>query len=71
MTSPIPGRLSLLALTTVFTVMLSLDLMLGREQMAAVVNKLPAIVMAAIFGYALGMAAIVTVFVAWQSRRNR
>jgi len=42
----------------------------GLALLIAAVNKTPATVIAAIFGYALGMVAVVTLFVAWQSRRN-
>ena len=39
MTSPIPAWLALLALATVFAVMFSLGLMLGREQIAAALQR--------------------------------
>ena len=37
----------------------------------ATVNKLPSEVVASVFAYALGLAAVVTAFVVWQGRRAR
>ena len=42
----------------------------GLALLIAAVNKAPAAVVAAIFGYAIGLVVVVTVFVAWQSRRR-
>jgi hypothetical protein len=43
----------------------------GLALLIAAVNKMPAGVVAAVFGYALGLALVVAVFVAWQGRRRR
>jgi BASS family bile acid:Na+ symporter len=43
----------------------------GLALLIATVNKLPATVVAAVFGYALGLALVVAVFVVWQGRRAR
>jgi len=43
----------------------------GLALIVAAANKLPAMVVAAVFGYALGAVFVVTAFVAWQSRRAR
>ena len=42
----------------------------GLALLIATVNKVPATVIAAIFGCALGLAVIVTAFVVWQGQRN-
>ena len=77
--SPIPGWLGLLIAATVFLVMLSLGLMLGREQfeaalrrrvlLIATLNKMPVAVVPAVFAYTLGAALVVTTFVVWQGKR--
>jgi len=41
----------------------------GLALLIATVNKAPAAVVASVFGYALGLVAVVTVFVVWQRRR--
>jgi predicted Na+-dependent transporter len=41
----------------------------GLALLIAALNKMPATVVAAVFGYALGAALLVTAFVVWQSRR--
>lgn len=41
----------------------------GLALLIATVNKMPPGVVAAVFGYALGAAAVVTAFVVWQGRR--
>jgi hypothetical protein len=43
----------------------------GLALLIAAVNKMPAGVVAAVFGYALGLALVVGAFVAWQGRRRR
>lgn len=43
----------------------------GLALLIAAVNKMPAGVVAAVFGYALGLALVVAAFVAWQGRRAR
>ena len=42
----------------------------GLALLIATVNKASAAVVAAVFGYALGLAVVVTAFVVWQSRRH-
>jgi BASS family bile acid:Na+ symporter len=42
----------------------------GLALLIATVNKMPAAVVAGVFGCALGMAAVVTAFVVWQGRRR-
>jgi BASS family bile acid:Na+ symporter len=42
----------------------------GLALLIATVNKLPATVVAAVFGYALGLTVVVTAFVLWQGRRR-
>ncbi len=41
----------------------------GLALLIAALNKMPATVVAAVFGYALGAALLVTAFVVWQTRR--
>jgi predicted Na+-dependent transporter len=43
----------------------------GLALLIAAVNKMPAGVVAAVFGYALGLALVVGAFVAWRGRRAR
>ncbi len=43
----------------------------GLALLIAALNKMPVTVVAAVFGYALGAALLVTAFVVWQSRRGR
>jgi hypothetical protein len=43
----------------------------GLALLIATVNKMPAGVVAAVFGCALGLALVVGAFVAWQGRRAR
>jgi predicted Na+-dependent transporter len=43
----------------------------GLALLIATVNKAPATVVAAVFGYALGLAVVVTAFVVWQGRRSK
>ena len=43
----------------------------GLALLIAAVNKMPALVVASVFGYALGLALVVAAFVAWQGRRAR
>jgi BASS family bile acid:Na+ symporter len=43
----------------------------GLALLIAALNKMPATVVAAVFGYALGAALIVAAFVAWAARRAR
>lgn len=43
----------------------------GLALLIATVNKMPAAVVAAVFGCALGLALVVGAFVAWQGRRRR
>ena len=43
----------------------------GLALLIAAVNKMPAGVVAAVFGYALGLALVVALFVVWQGRRAR
>jgi hypothetical protein len=43
----------------------------GLALLIATVNKMPPGVVAAVFGYALGAAAVVTAFVVWQTRHAR
>jgi predicted Na+-dependent transporter len=42
----------------------------GLALLIAAVNKAPTAVVAAVFGYTIGLVVIVTAFVAWQSRRR-
>ncbi|HET9709337.1 MAG TPA: hypothetical protein VFP39_13655 [Gemmatimonadales bacterium] len=42
----------------------------GLALLIATVNKLPVAVVASVFGYALGLALVVAVFVVWQGRRR-
>jgi BASS family bile acid:Na+ symporter len=42
----------------------------GLALLIATVNKVPTAVVASVFGYTLGLAVVVTAFVAWQSRRH-
>jgi predicted Na+-dependent transporter len=42
----------------------------GLALLIAAVNKLPVAVVASVFGYALGLALVVTAFVLWQGRRR-
>jgi len=42
----------------------------GLALLIATVNKLPATVVAAVFGYALGLTVVVTAFIVWRSRRQ-
>jgi len=43
----------------------------GLALLIAALNKMPAAVVAAVFGYALGAVVVVTAFVAWMGRRAR
>jgi predicted Na+-dependent transporter len=43
----------------------------GLALLIATINKLPATVVAAVFGYALGGALVIAAFVIWQGRRAR
>ena len=43
----------------------------GLALLIAALNRMPASVVAAVFGYALGAALVVTAYVAWQGRRAR
>jgi enoyl-CoA hydratase/carnithine racemase len=40
------------------------------QHLVAAVNKVPATVIAAVFGCALGLAVVVTAFVLWQGQRT-
>ena len=40
----------------------------GLALLIAAVNKMPALVVAAVFDYALGLLVVVTAFVLWQKR---
>jgi BASS family bile acid:Na+ symporter len=42
----------------------------GLALLIATVNKVPTAVVASVFGYTMGLALVVTAFVAWQSRRH-
>ena len=43
----------------------------GLALLIAAANKLPAAVVAAVFGYTFGAVLVITVFVTWQGRRTR
>lgn len=43
----------------------------GLALLIATVNKMPGTVVASVFGYALGLALVVSAFVVWQGRRAR
>src|SRR5512139_2422573 len=62
MTSPIPSWLALLALATVFTVMVSLGLMLGREQIAAALQR-RMVLAALLFAVVIPVPAAAVLFV--------
>jgi BASS family bile acid:Na+ symporter len=62
MTSPIPGWLALLVMATVFSVMFSLGLMLGREQIAAALQR-RVVLAALLFGVVVPVPAIAVLFV--------
>jgi BASS family bile acid:Na+ symporter len=62
MTSPIPTWLALLALATVFSVMFSLGLMLGREQIAAALQR-RVVLAALLFAVVVPVPAVAVLFV--------